>query len=119
MTKQAEIKGRVWVEVGGVKFIGPGKVQLLELIGEHGSISQAAKAMGMSYRKAWNLIDELNATANEPMVLTQKGGQSGGGAQITSQAKELIAYFKAMQNRFSAFIREEETTFNKFLTKNQ
>jgi molybdate transport system regulatory protein len=46
--KAAEVKGRIWVEVGGVRFIGPGKVQLMELIEEHGSVSQAAKAMGMS-----------------------------------------------------------------------
>jgi molybdate transport system regulatory protein len=116
MKKAVEVKGKIWVEVEGVKFIGPGKVQLMELIKVHGSISQAAKAMNMSYRKAWNLIDELNGTAARPVVLTQKGGQSGGGAQVTDYGNELISYFKALQGRYHTFMEQEKGMFYKLLS---
>ncbi|MDO1445256.1 winged helix-turn-helix domain-containing protein [Rhodocytophaga aerolata] len=113
MNKPVEVKGRIWIEVNDIKFIGPGKVQLMELIKEHGSISQAAKAMNLSYRKAWLLIDELNEVADQPVVITQKGGQSGGGAQITAYGEELIVYFKALHQRFCTFLEQEKAAFHK------
>ena len=62
--------------------LGPGKIRLLELIGERGSISAAGRGMGMSYRRAWLLVDDLNRCFKEPVVLTQLGGSGGGGGRI-------------------------------------
>jgi molybdate transport system regulatory protein len=87
MNESVEMKGRVWVEVEGIRSIGLGKVQLMELIQNHGSISQAAKAMNMSYRKAWLLIEELNQISGKPAVLTQKGGHSGGEHKVWLTAR--------------------------------
>jgi molybdate transport system regulatory protein len=111
MNSSVEIKRRIWIEADGIRFIGPGKIQLLELIKAHGSVSQAAKAMNMSYRKAWLLVDELNEVAGQPVVLTQKGGQSGGGAQVTGYRDELIVYFKALDHRFCTFLEQEKRNF--------
>ena len=113
--KKMEVKGRIWLEAEGIKFLGPGRIQLLELIKEQGSISKAAKIMGMSYRKAWILIDEMNTVSSTPVVLTQKGGQSGGGAQVTQTRELLIIYFKNLYDRYIAFLTQEESAFEKLI----
>ena len=64
--------------------IGPGKIALLKAVGETGSISAAGRTLDMSYRRAWKLIEELNASFKEPLVTSQTGGKSGGGAQLTT-----------------------------------
>ena len=71
------------VEFGERGALGPGKARLLELIAEHGSIAAAGRAMGMSYRRAWDLVDELNSCFGKPVITTQMGGQHGGGAALT------------------------------------
>jgi len=76
--------------------LGPGKVRLLELVRDLGSISSAGRAMDMSYRRAWLLIDELNRTFKEPLVETQKGGGGGGGAQLTASGNEVIRLYRAI-----------------------
>jgi molybdate transport system regulatory protein len=111
--KKMEVKGRIWLEAEGIKFLGPGRIQLLELIKEYGSISQAAKIMGMSYRKAWILIYEMNIVSSTPVVLTHKGGQSGGGAQVTQTEDMLITYFKSLYEHYNTFLEKE-----KVLSKN-
>jgi molybdate transport system regulatory protein len=77
--------------------LGPGKIQLLEAIREHGSISAAARSMGMAYRHAWELIDDLNRCFRAPVVEASTGGRTGGGAAITPLGEELIRRFHAME----------------------
>ena len=77
--------------------LGPGKVQLLEAIREHGSISAAARSMGMAYRHAWELVDDLNRCFQSPVVVASTGGRAGGGAEITGFGEELIRRFHAME----------------------
>ncbi|MCF1484534.1 MULTISPECIES: winged helix-turn-helix domain-containing protein [Rhizobium/Agrobacterium group] len=76
--------------------LGPGKVQLLQLIGQHGSIRSAGAAMGMSYRRAWLLADEINRMFREPSIATRHGGKSGGGAALTPFGEALLARAQAM-----------------------
>ena len=64
------------LDVGGRATLGPGKIRLLELIRQHGSISAAGRAMGMSYRRAWALVESLNATFTEPLVATRPAGRA-------------------------------------------
>lgn len=73
----------VRVDLGDAGRIGPGKIQLLEMIAEHGSISAAGRAMGLPYRHAWELVDQLNGAFREPLVERRTGGRHGGGAQLT------------------------------------
>jgi molybdate transport system regulatory protein len=105
--KRFKIAGSLWIESEEQRFLGPGRVELLERIVETGSINQAAKQMGMSYKKAWEMINSLNMQAKNPLVVTQIGGERGGGATITDEAKELIAYYHALRERFSQFLKEE------------
>jgi molybdate transport system regulatory protein len=77
--------------------IGPGKIRLLELVGESGSISAAGRAMNMSYRRAWMLIDSLNRCFRVPVVATQLGGTRGGGAVLTELGHDVIARYRAIE----------------------
>ena len=88
------------------RAIGPGKVRLLELIKETGSISAAGRAMNMSYRRAWLLVDALNQTFRLPVVETRGGGKGGGGASITPFGVRLVTEYRSMErNAASAFAR--------------
>lgn len=77
-------------------WVGPGKVGLLEAIQENGSISGAARALGMSYRRAWLLIDGLNALFDTPVVSTTLGGRGGGTAALTPFGLEIVKRYRAM-----------------------
>jgi molybdate transport system regulatory protein len=77
--------------------LGPGKVELLETIGECGSISGAAREMGMAYRHAWALIDELNGCFAEPVVAVKVGGRAGGGAELTPAGAEICRRFHRIE----------------------
>lgn len=74
--------------------MGPGKIALLEQIGRDGSLSQAARELGMSYRRAWQLLDSLNHSFREPVAVTAKGGRRGGGARLTAFGRRLIRTYR-------------------------
>ena len=95
------------VDFGEHGALGPGKTRLMELIAETGSISAAGRAMGMSYRRAWQLVEALNAAYKEPVVTTAIGGQKGGGARVTPHGRRLVAQFRAMEGKASAAIAAE------------
>lgn len=77
--------------------LGPGKAQLLELIAEHGSIRAAGASIGMSYRRAWLLGDEINRMFRQPSIFTRHGGKSGGGAGLTEFGQELLLRYRRME----------------------
>lgn len=85
------------IEFDEDRALGPGKVRLLELVGETGSISAAGRAMGMSYRRAWLLVDALNQTFRQPVVQTRGGGVGGGGASLTQFGSDLVRRYRAME----------------------
>ncbi len=88
--------------------MGPGKIRLLELVGESGSISEAARRMNnMSYRHAWLLIRSLNTMFNLPVLTTKIGGKGGGGTAVTPFGESLIARFRAFERRITAQMEEE------------
>ena len=107
------VNGSLWVENQGRRFFGPGPVELLSLIEETGSINQAAKKMGMSYKKAWHIVNNLNATSTEPMVITATGGTKGGGSTISPEAKDLITYYHDLRERFKTFLDQETSRIKK------
>jgi molybdate transport system regulatory protein len=102
-----KVNGSLWVEGDGQRFFGPGPVELLELIGKTGSISKAAKEMGMSYKKAWEMVSRINGMAAEPFVATSIGGEDGGGSTISAEAKEMIAWYRGLRERFRLFLEKE------------
>ncbi len=85
------------VELERDEAVGPGKVRLLELIAEHGSISAAGRAMNMSYRRAWLLVDELNRMFARTLVVKTHGGAQGGGAALTALGREVIERYRAIE----------------------
>lgn len=95
--------------------MGPGKAQLVALIDSTGSISAAAREIGMSYRRAWQLVDALNASFKEPVVLTAVGGKRGGGAVVTEFGRDLVARFHAMEDKASTAIAADVEQFTKHL----
>ena len=82
----------------GAGRVGPGKVRLLELIERHGSISEAARAMRMSYRRAWLLVDDLNRLFAGPLVQAAAGGRSGGGARLTAAGRDVVRRYRAIED---------------------
>jgi molybdate transport system regulatory protein len=95
----SKVRLTVRVDFGADRALGPGKIRLLEAIGNSGSISRAARALGMSYRRAWLLVDDLNRSFRAPVVATQPGGARGGGAALTPFGAELIAKYRAIEAR--------------------
>lgn len=92
-----DIQFRVRFYKGESIAVGPGKVALLEAIAAQGSISAAAKSIGMSYRRAWLLIDDLNQMLVAPAVATATGGERGGGATLTVTGQKLIAHYRKIE----------------------
>ena len=90
---------RLRVTAGDRIFVGPGKVALLEQIESEGSISAAGRAMNMSYKRAWELVSEINRTFEEPLVTAQTGGRAGGGAVLTARGQELIRHYRAIERK--------------------
>jgi molybdate transport system regulatory protein len=109
---------RFRVDLGREEAIGPGKIALLEHIGRDGSLSQAARELGMSYRRAWQLLDSLNHCFRERVAVTAKGGRRGGGATLTAFGRELIRTYREFDvevqaraaRHFRAIIRQTHRT---------
>ena len=101
------IKSRIWIERNGEILLGEGRVNLLSAVGEHGSISAAAKSLGMSYKKAWSLIDAVNVRAKHPVVVSNVGGVGGGGANLTDYGRQLIDAFNSINSNCWKFLDGE------------
>ena len=95
--------------------IGPGKAALVSRIHETGSISAAARAMGMSYRRAWQLVEALNESFSKPVVLTAIGGKRGGGARVTAFGRKLVREYHRMEDKASAAIARDLRHFSRNL----
>lgn len=91
--------------------IGPGKVDLLEAIERSGSISSAARELGMSYRRAWLLVDELGRLFKRPILTTAAGGAHGGGAALTDFGRALVAAYRRIEDRAAEAARAELIAF--------
>jgi molybdate transport system regulatory protein len=101
----------------GHPAMGPGRAALLAHIARTGSITSAARAMGMSYRRAWQLVEAMNKSFAEPVVVTEVGGKRGGGAAVTALGKRLVALYRAMENKASSAIAADLRRFSRHLRK--
>lgn len=97
--------------------LGPGKADLLEAIAEEGSISGAARAMGMSYSRAWLLVDAMNRCFRAPLVETGTGGARGGGAKLTRQGSAALARYRAMERKARTAIQADLAALRRNLRK--
>ena len=110
-------RARIRVQFGAAFAIGPGKADLLQAVAETGSISAAARRMGMSYRRAWLLVDTMNQCFREPVVDTATGGKGGGGAQITSFGRAVLKCYRTMETRAMASISKLMPDISRLLRK--
>lgn len=79
--------------------LGPGKADLLDAIVQHGSISAAGRAMGMSYKRAWDLVNTMNLSFSKPLVVTAKGGSHGGGAEVTEFGQSILTAYRDLEKK--------------------
>ncbi|MBA2125493.1 ModE family transcriptional regulator [Hyphomicrobium methylovorum] len=110
---------RIRIDFDKERYIGHGRIQLLELIGEHGSISAAAKAMDMSYKRAWYLMDEFSAIFSEPLIERQHGGKGGGAARLTPFGAEIIQQYREMEAKALSTFSKPLASIEKHLVKPQ
>ena len=96
-TSPLDKKTRFRVEIKHAVAIGPGKANVLEFIAETGSLAQAGRRMGMSYQRVWTLVAAMNADFVEPLVLKQRGGVAGGGAQLTPMGQRVLSTYRAIE----------------------
>lgn len=89
--------GKLHIDTAMGSFLGDKRIRLLEAIDKCGSISQAAKAVPMSYKAAWDAVDDMNNVATEPLVRRTAGGKHGGGTELTTFARRLIAFYRALE----------------------
>src|SRR3954468_7304289 len=105
------------IDLGEDHRFGPGKARLLELIRDTGSISAAGRALGMSYRRAWLLTDELNTMFGRQLVEPQHGGAKGGGARVTDQGIATLAAYRRIEAASEAALEKERKLFKAGKTK--
>lgn len=101
---------------GSTLVLGPGRIDLMEAIGQTGSISAAARAMGMSYRRAWLLVEALNLAFAHPVVESVAGGQRGGGARLTETGLAVVAAYRRMEQKAQDAMADEQTFLDSLLT---
>jgi len=99
-----EIDGSVWFQRADRKFLGGDRIRLLEKIDECGSITKAAKEVGISYKTAWDAVNLMNNLADRPLVERMAGGKGGGGTRLTPEGKELIGRFRIIQEEHRKFL---------------
>lgn len=102
--KTIELQGAIWMTVGGASLGGHGRIDLLAKIAECGSITQAAKAIKMSYKAAWDAIDTMNNLAGESLVERLSGGKGGGGTRLTRRGEQLVQNFRLIEKEHRSFI---------------
>ncbi|GGY56206.1 TOBE domain-containing protein [Pseudoduganella albidiflava] len=101
-----ELHGKLWLSAGGRHLGGPDRIALLAAIARHGSITQAAKAVGMSYKGAWDAVDAMNNLAGTPLVERLAGGKGGGGTRLTERGGQLVAQFRRLEDAHRRFIEQ-------------
>ena len=118
MAESKNTNPRLRVLMGAAVAIGPGKADLEDAIGRTGSISGAAREMGMSYRRAWLLVEALNRSFIDPLIEASTGGRGGGGARVTGHGHAVLRRYRDMEAKAAASVDAEMKEFASLLTPN-
>lgn len=102
-----KIKSKIWVESEDGILLGEGRVKLLKMIEETGSLNKASKSLKISYQKAWRMIDEMNTFSTQPLIKAQIGGSKGGGTSLTDYGKSLILIYDTINKDCWKFLDEQ------------
>ena len=103
------LTGRIWLEKDGETFLGWGRVVLLDRIREHGSLTVAARSMGMGYRHAWTLVDQMNRLSPKPLVTKAIGGLGGGGSRLTPEGEAVVDNFWKIVDEFKKWLATQDS----------
>jgi molybdate transport system regulatory protein len=104
--------GRIWIETEHGPFLGYGRIELLQKIKELGSLRKAAMDMKISYKQAWDFIDQMNKRTGTPLVVSERGGKGGGGAVLTPEGEKAIRIFNEFNTAFQHFLAEMSQNIN-------
>ncbi len=107
-----EIECHISIKKDGICFLGAAKTELLTEIIKNGSLSGAAKKMKISYQHAWNMIDEMNRIAPEPLVIKQRGGVNGGGANISMYGEKLLKEYQQIEDKVKYLVQQMNVEIN-------
>ena len=113
--KSAPAKPQIRIMFRKAIAMGPGKADLLKAIDASGSISAAARSLGMSYRRAWLLVDTMNQSFKSPVVETLTGGQKGGGARVTDTGREVLKRYLDMEAKAAASVKKDLAEFMRLM----
>ena len=111
------VRFRMRIISGDVVAVGPGKINLLEAIEKTGSLAAEARSIDMSYRRAWVLVNELNASLKNPAVESMKGGERGGGSKVTSVGHQLIKRYRTIEMTATLTCQTEIRALTKLLVR--
>lgn len=111
-TPQHRLRGKLEVDTEFGTFLGDTRIRLLENIDSHGSISQAAKAVPLSYKAAWDAVDAMNNLAEQPLVVRTTGGKNGGGTQLTEFGRKTVALYRALEAEYQAALERLTASMN-------
>jgi len=109
------LRGRLWIDADGKPGLTEAGADLLEQIDAHGSLSEAARRLRFSYRRAWMLLDSMNRAWGEPLVITATGGKKGGGATLTDRGKTVLAAYRHIQVELEHFLDLQGQSLNQSL----
>ena len=104
------------ITFGEAAMFGPGKAELLESIRDTGSISAAGRAMTMSYKRAWDLVEEMNAAFRDPLVTSTRGGPGGGGAVLTDAGQEVLRRFRSVEHAATRAVQDDLNALRSMLS---
>lgn len=104
--QRLQLRGALWLEVGGLRLGGDDRIDLLEAIATHGSITHAARAVGLSYRGAWMVLQSLHERADAPVVARSAGGRGGGHTRLTPHGERLVARYRQLRALHARFVQQ-------------
>jgi len=115
MIKNKPQKPMIRLLLGNIAALGPGKIELINAIRKAGSISGAAKLMGMSYRRAWNLVDSINHVFSTEIIITNSGGKGGGGAVVSEVGLNIIKRYQNIEIKALNSVSDDLDEFHRYL----
>lgn len=109
MSKDLTIHIKFWIEKKGESILGPGRIAILEAIDRTGSLTKAANECNISFRKAWKLINEINEKLAQPIIVTERGGQGGGGSSsLTDYGRKLVKQYNTIQLKLEEVVNNSD-----------
>src|SRR5271169_2838305 len=112
--RRLAVEGGLWLGRKGQTFLGANRIKLLESIDRVGSITHAAKEVGLSYKAAWDAVDAMNNLADKPLLIRATGGQHGGGSQLTAHGRELVRLYRLLESGYQRLLVQMQAQVHDF-----